>query len=135
MKTLIVEDDVTSRVLLEEILKVYGAVHTATNGREGVEAVRTAVSAYQPYDLICLDIMMPEMDGYQVLKEIRAIEDSRGIDVCDGARIIMTSALHGVKHVMQALRGSCDAYLVKPINKAKLLDRLQELGLTGLHAW
>ena len=68
MKTLIVEDDFTSRLLLQEILKRYGAVHIAVNGREAVDAVRAAAESDESYDLICLDIMMPEMDGYQALK-------------------------------------------------------------------
>ncbi len=79
MKTLIVEDDFTSRVLLQEVLKRDGTVHIAVNGKEAVDAVRAAMDAGEPYDLICLDIMMPEMDGYEALKEIRAIEESRGI--------------------------------------------------------
>jgi len=70
MKTLIAEDDFTGRLLLQEILKRYGALHIAVNGKEAVEAVRTAMDAGEPYDLVCLDIMMPEMDGYQALAEI-----------------------------------------------------------------
>ena len=131
MKTLIVEDDFTSRVLLQEILKRDGAVHIAVNGREAVEAVRTALDTSEPYDLICLDIMMPEMDGYEALKEIRTLEESRGTRSPDGARIFMTTALSGMKNVVQAFNASCDAYLLKPIEKAKLMERLQEFGLVG----
>jgi two-component system chemotaxis response regulator CheY len=130
MKTLIVEDDFTSRVLLQEILKKDGTVHVAVNGKEAVEGVRAALDDGEPYDLICLDIMMPEMDGYQALKEIRAIEESRGIRSPDGSRIFMTTALSGMKNVVQAFNSSCDAYLLKPIEKAKLLERLQEFGFT-----
>ena len=63
MKTLIVEDDFTSRLLLQEILKRFGEIHIAVNGKEAVAAVRSAMDAGVPYDLICLDMMMPEMDG------------------------------------------------------------------------
>jgi two-component system chemotaxis response regulator CheY len=131
MKTLIVEDDFTSRVLLQEILKAYGAVHIAVNGKEAVAAVRGALKDREPYELICLDIMMPEMDGYEALKEIRELEESRGIKASEGARVFMTTALHSMKNVIQAFRGSCDAYLLKPIEKAKLLDRLREFGLSA----
>ena len=78
MKTLIVEDDFTSRLLLQELLKGYGPAHVAVNGKEAVEAARMAMDAGEPYDLICLDIMMPEMDGHGALKEIRAQEEARG---------------------------------------------------------
>ena len=60
MKTLIVEDDFTSRLLLQEFLKAYGPCHIAGNGGKAIEAVSLALDAQEPYDLICLDIMMPD---------------------------------------------------------------------------
>ena len=131
MKTLIVEDDFTSRVLLQEFLKAYGPVHIAVNGREAVEAVRNSMSSGQPYELICLDIMMPEMDGYEALREIRALEDARSVAATSTAKIFMTTALGSSKNVIQAFNQSCDAYLLKPIEKTKLLDRLLEFGLSA----
>jgi two-component system chemotaxis response regulator CheY len=131
MKTLIVEDDFTSRVLLQEILKRYGPVHIAVNGKEAVEAVRAALDEDGPYDLVCLDIMMPEMDGYQALQQIRSLEESRRVEPSEVAKIFMVTALDGMKNVFQAFQGLCDAYLVKPINKAKLLEQLNTFGLIG----
>jgi two-component system, chemotaxis family, chemotaxis protein CheY len=129
MKTLIVEDDFTSRLLLQEILKGYGATHVAVNGREAVEAVRMALAAGKPYDLVCLDIMMPEMDGLEALKKIRELEEASGVISSSGAKIVMTTALDDPKHVMKAFAGLCDAYLSKPIDKAKLLDTLMKVKL------
>jgi two-component system chemotaxis response regulator CheY len=54
MKTLIVEDDFTSRVLLQELLKSYGPSHIAVNGKEAIDAVRMSLEKEEPYDLICL---------------------------------------------------------------------------------
>ena len=125
MKTLIVEDDFTSRLLLQEILKRFGEIHIAVNGKEAVAAVRAAMDAGVPYDLICLDIMMPEMDGSEALKQIRSMEEARGIISSHGAKIFMTTALDQMKNVIQAFYGLCDAYLYKPIEKAKLLEQLQ----------
>ena len=119
MKTLIVEDDFTSRLLMQEFLKSFGSSHIAVNGREAVEAVRLAIEAGEPYDLICLDIMMPEMDGLQALKEIRGMEAAGGIGPSQGARIVMTTALADVKNLSTAYSNLCDAYLTKPIEKAK----------------
>lgn len=129
MKTLIVEDDFTSRLLMQELLKPYGPAHVAINGQEAVAAARAAREAGEPYDLICLDIMMPEMDGQTALRGIRGDEESRGIQSCDGAKIVMTTALTDLRHVDAAFYGLCDAYLTKPIEKAKLIATLADLGL------
>ena len=129
MKTLIVEDDFTSRLLLQEILKHYGPVHIAVNGVEAVGAVDAARKAGEPYDLICLDITMSEMNGYDVLKTIRGSEEALGIVSSDGVKIVMTTALNGMKSIVQSFQGLCDAYLFKPIYKAKLLEQLRALGL------
>lgn len=72
---------------------------------------------------------MPVMDGNQALRAIRDLEEKRGILAPQGAKIIMTTALDDMKNVMQAFHGLCDAYLVKPIEKAKLIEYLHSLGL------
>ena len=110
MKTLIVEDDFTSRLLLQEILKPYGTTHIAVNGKEAVDAVVTAMDVGEPYDLICLDIMMPVMNGYEALKAIRGLEESRGImfyqwrenchDHCARCR---EECIPGISRVVQSL--------------------------------
>jgi len=129
MKTLIVEDDFTSRMLLGEILKPYGQAHVAVNGREAVDAVRAALTAGEAYDLVCLDIMMPEMDGYEALEKIRELEASMRIKPSGGVKVFMTTALDRLKDVSQAFRGLCDAYLVKPIEKAALVEQLRKFEL------
>lgn len=129
MKTLIVEDDFTSRLLLQEILKIYGPPHTANNGKEAVAAVREALDAGDPYDLICLDIMMPEMDGQEALRKIREEEELRGILSSNGVKIVMTTALDDPKNVIAAYQNLCDTYIIKPIQKKMLLEALRKLQL------
>ncbi len=129
MKTLIVEDDFTSRLLLQELLKGFGPTHLAVDGREAVDAFRRAQEANQPYTLICLDIMLPEMDGQTALREMRQLEEDNNIFSSDGAKVIMITALDHPKDVIAAFSGLCDAYLVKPIDKAKLLAHLRTMHL------
>jgi two-component system chemotaxis response regulator CheY len=129
VKTLIVDDDFVCRLLLQELLKNYGPCHTAVNGRETVEAVRMALDGAEPYNLICLDIMMPEMDGQQALKEIRALEETKGIISPHWARIVMTTAVSDHTSIRTAIREQCDYFLVKPIRKDKLLNALREMAL------
>lgn len=129
MKTLIVEDDFTSRLLMQELLKGFGMVNVAVDGQEGVEAVRLALKNGEPFNLICLDIMMPELDGQQTLRVIREMEEDKGILSSDGAKIIMTTALDDMKNKISAFSGLCDGYLSKPIHKEQLLKELRKLEL------
>ena len=129
MRYLIVEDDFTARKLLQIYLSDYGDCVVAVNGREAVEAVREALEEGRPYDLICLDIMMPEMDGHQALEEIRRIESAYGIAGLDVVKVIMTTALDDSENVMGAFRSGCEAYIVKPVIKKKLLEEIEKLGL------
>jgi len=129
MKTLIVEDDFTSRLLLQELLKSYGPVHIAVNGNEALDAVQSALEADEPYDLICLDIMMPEMDGQEALRKIRSTEEARGIFSSEGSKIMMTTVMADLKNVSTAYMNLCDAYLTKPICKSELGQELRTLKL------
>jgi len=129
MKTLVVEDDFVSRRLLQIVLTPYGQCDIAVNGREALEAFKMALDEGSPYDLVCLDIMMPEMDGHEVLKQIRETEMQNGKGGLDGAKVIMTTALGDFENIKRAFIGQCEAYLVKPVEKQKLLEKLVELGL------
>jgi two-component system chemotaxis response regulator CheY len=129
MRTLIVEDDFTSRLLLQTFLAKYGECHIAVNGREAVNAFRSAREHGQAYDLICMDIMMPEMDGQAAAKTIRAIEEVGGTLSTHGAKIIMTTALDDAKNVFQSFDSLCDAYLFKPIDTRKLVGHIKEFHL------
>ena len=129
MKILIAEDDLTSRLLLQALIKKYGDVDVAVNGREAVEAFRIAQEAGDPYDLVCMDIMMPELDGQQALDQIRKMEEAQDITSFDGAKILMTTAQSDLKNVMKAFRNLCDGYLTKPVDAKTLYAELIKLGL------
>ncbi len=129
MRILIVEDDFTNRLLMQELLKSYGSCHVAINGREGVVAAQLALEADKPYDLICLDVMMPEMDGHEALRQIRGLEENRGILPQKRAKIVMTTALNDIDNVNTAFTSEANAYVTKPIQKAKLLETLRKLKL------
>jgi two-component system chemotaxis response regulator CheY len=99
------------------------------NGREAVEAFRAALDEGRRYDLICMDIMMPEMDGGEAVRQIRAMEEAQGILSTYGAKIVMTTAVNEIKEVIRCFQDLCDAYLVKPIELAKLLSYMKSYGL------
>jgi two-component system chemotaxis response regulator CheY len=129
MKTLIVEDDFTSRLLLQSFLARYGECHIAVNGKEAVEAFQVAIDNGAPYGLVCMDILMPEMDGKEAVKQIRVIEAANGVVSTCGAKIVMTTALDDVKEVIRSFQELCDAYLYKPIDTAELLRQMKGFGL------
>lgn len=129
LKILIVDDDFTCRIFLQEVLKDYGDVHIATDGSEALEVFMIALESGNSYDLVCLDIMMPGMDGQEALSCIRKAEEKRGVTSTHGAKIVMTTALDDIKNVSRAFQGLCDDYLTKPIKKTDVLDKLKLLGL------
>lgn len=129
MKILLAEDDFVTRRLLQTILSGFGDVDAAVNGAEAVEYFKNALNEEKPYDLICLDIMMPEVDGQEALKQIREIEKENGISGLKGAKIIMITALGDFDNIKTAFRGQCEGYIVKPVDKEKLIENLRNLGV------
>ncbi len=130
MRVLVVEDDFTSRKVLQKILSPFGEVDIAVNGLEAVEAFESSLNDQKPYDLICMDIMMPEMDGQEALKRIRTVEKAHGIRPADEVKVIMTTALDDPKNVVEAYyKGGATSYVPKPIDKHMLLHLLKNLGV------
>ena len=132
MHILIVEDDGCSRHILQEVLSPYGQCDIAINGQQAVESFRLAWEGSNPYDLICMDIMLPVLNGQQALSQIRQIEKERGIDSARRAKVIMATALSDSDQVVDAIyKGGASSYFVKPIQIDALLKELKTLGLIG----
>ncbi|MCP4146537.1 MAG: response regulator [bacterium] len=132
LKLLVTEDDFTSRKLIKIMLSKYGEVDIAVNGTEAVEAVKLAFSTTppNPYHMICMDIMMPELDGMEAVKQIRAIEKKNEVPLRGEQVIVMTTALNDPKTVIKALyKCGASSYLVKPIERDQLEKELKKHGL------
>jgi two-component system chemotaxis response regulator CheY len=129
LRFLLAEDDFACRLLLQTFLSRYGECHIAVNGKEAVEAFRISMDQHQPYDLICMDIMMPEMDGREAVRRIRAIEEEHGTRSTSGVKIIMTTTVEDVKEVILCFQELCDAYLMKPIDLAELVGQMKRYEL------
>ncbi len=130
MRILIAEDEEISRMVIEAMLAPYGEFQVTVNGREAIEAFKAALEAGKPFDLVCLDIMMPEVSGQEALCEIRLAEEAQGIGKDERAKIIMTTAQLDHKHVSLAFE-ECDGYLAKPLDAKELRWQMQTLGLLG----
>jgi len=126
MKTLIVEDDFVARQLLKGILSDYSECDIVVDGEEAVQAHRIALEDGEPYDLICMDIMMPNMDGKESLKRIREFEKDNNISGSKEAKVIMITALGDPKTVFESFyKSGATSYLVKPINEEKFFNQLR----------
>lgn len=129
MKILIVEDDFASRKLMQKYLSPYGICEVVVDGEEAVLAFSESLENDDPFDLVCIDIMLPKKDGQQVLKSIRNLEASRGIEGSEGVKVIMTTALGDAENIMSAFRSQCEGYLTKPVTRQRLLEEIKDLGL------
>lgn len=129
MRILIAEDDLTSRKFLFKFLSRYGECDLVVDGLEALDAILLAMKDEKSYDLICLDIMMPKVDGVKVLKSIRDLEVQKGILPENRAKVIMTTALAETQLVQNAFDIGCDAYAAKPLDTAKLIEVLEKFGL------
>jgi len=130
MKVLIAEDDDISRKILTRILSRLGTCDSVVDGAEAVEAFELAWADGAPYDLVLLDIMMPEVDGQEAIKQIRKIERQMGIRGKKEVKVIMLTALDDPRSVVEAYyHGGATSYLVKPIGTEQLMIELKKLDL------
>ncbi len=129
LKILIAEDDFTSRKYLYQLLSKYGECDVVVDGLETIDAYMIALNEKKPYDLICLDIMMPKVDGVKALKMIRELEGQNQVPEEERVKIIMTTALGELDVVQTALEYGCNAYAAKPINVDKLMEVIDKLDL------
>ncbi len=129
MKILLAEDDFVTRKFMVNFLSKYGECDVTVDGMEAVDAFMMALEDDEPYDLVCLDIMMPVMDGYQALLGIRNLEKERNISPDKAVKVIMTTALNDEKNVKMAFELGCTVYSGKPIDQGRFEQALQKLEL------
>lgn len=129
MHVLVAEDDFPSRKSIMKYLSQYGECDATVDGMEATFAYTMALDEENYYDLVCLDVMMPVLDGYQALKTIRFMEEERKIPVEKRAKIIMMTALNEEKNVKMAFEMGCSAYCAKPIDFKRLEEVLRKLEL------
>lgn len=114
---LIVDDLPQNSELLEAYLAPQGyEMLTASSGAEALEKL-----ASHPIDLILLDIMMPEMDGFEVARRVRQNEIMRLLP------IILVTALHDTEDRVRGIEAGCDDFISKPVDKSELVARVRSL--------
>lgn len=129
MRALIIDDDKANQFILQQFLAPFATTAVAGDGEQGLDLFTKAIEQQLPFDLVCLDIMMPGIDGVEVLRQIRAKEADLGLIGLDGVKVIMITAVAETATVVGAFRDGCEAYLIKPLNRDELVRNLKTLKL------
>jgi two-component system chemotaxis response regulator CheY len=130
MRALVVEDDCLSGQILRDVLSPYGLCDLVDNGRQALDAFKRSLDRARPYDLICMDISLPELDGQKTLRRIRDMEKAAGIDPGLEVKVVMITASSETGQVSDALfNGGASAYFVKPLQVEAFLKELKRLKL------
>lgn len=127
MRILVVDDDFVCRKKMEVIMLNFGVCDVARNGEEALSIFRQAYELSVPYDVIALDILMPDIDGFMVLARIREIENSLDIDSNGRVKVIMVTAKSDKETVMASIGTGCDDYIIKPVNWKIMFNKLVKL--------
>ncbi|NOX34693.1 MAG: response regulator [Deltaproteobacteria bacterium] len=130
MKILVVDDELVSRKKMMKLVADFGQCDGVKNGKAAISAVKTALEEWKLYNLITLDISMPDISGTQVLSNIRELEKERGLDSEEKAKILMVTSHSDIKTV-KACVGKCDGYVIKPFNKDAMVEKMKKIGLLG----
>jgi two-component system chemotaxis response regulator CheY len=135
MKILILEDDIHLQKILVKVMSMYGEYYATDNGADAVRVFEEAMTEGAPFNVALLDIMLPGMDGYEVLSYIRRIEAAQKHDGLDGVKVIMVTALNAAKNIMHAFQENCEAYLTKPYSTDQLEETLANLGIQRVNTF
>jgi len=127
LRILIAEDDPVNRELLSKVLAPLGDCETASDGIETVEAVIQAHEEDRPFDVLCLDIMMPRVDGIMALRAIRDAEKHMKVPVGKRVKVIILSALNEEQARATGLDPLYEAYMEKPLDLTKLYIAVEAL--------
>lgn len=128
MKVLVAEDDLASGKFMEKLLSKYGEVVIARDGIAAVDEFVNAINSGDKFDLVCLDIMMPKIDGYKALASIRDAERKLGLARNSRCKVIMISALDEGFDSSYA-SDDYEEYLCKPIDIIKFDSVVRKLDL------
>jgi len=128
MKILVVDDEMVSREKMKMIMSHFGECEAVESGADAVEKFVSAWNCWTPFDLISLDVQMPEMDGVEVLNRIRGMEREKNVSESKRVKVIMVTARSDKDTLMTSIQAGCNDYVVKPFDKALVAKKLTKLG-------
>lgn len=128
MKILVVDDEMVSREKMKMIMSHFGECEAVESGADAVEEFVGAWNGWSPYDLISLDVQMPEMDGVEVLNRIRALEREKNVPENKRVKVVMVTARSDKDTIMTSIQAGCNDYVVKPFDKTIVAKKLTQMG-------
>ncbi len=128
MRILVVDDDYVSRMKLKALLTAYGDCDTAQNGESALKSFKTAHKEKFHYQLITMDIEMPDMTGQVVVHDIRKWEEANNINESQKTKILMVTIKSNMKDIMSAFEEGCEWYLSKPVTPENLAVAMAKVG-------
>ncbi len=129
MKILVVDDELVSRKKMNLIMNSLGECVAVDCGDNAIAAFQEAMENQSLFDLINLDIFMPEMDGKEVLKRIRQIESERGVPTDKRVKVFMVTIHSDKDTILECVKAGCDDFIIKPFDKSTILKKLMKHGL------
>ena len=127
-KILVVDDDHISRLKMQAIMEDFGECHVAKRGGDALKLFKKAFDGHVPFDLITLDIAMPDMDGTEVLYAIREKENKNKISKQDQVKIIMVTSHSDKGHLMTCIQSGCNDFIVKPFDVNSIIKKIDRIG-------
>jgi putative nucleotidyltransferase with HDIG domain len=129
MRILVVDDELVSRMKMKKIMEGFGKCTEADTGERAIALFRNARIKDVPYDLITMDISMPDMDGIEALEKIREIEKAENVPQDMWVKVFMVTA-HGDKDtIISSIRNGCNDYIMKPFSRQIITKKVLENGL------
>jgi two-component system chemotaxis response regulator CheY len=129
-RILIVDDSASIREEMLSILSPLAECHVATTGQEAVDLVKRTQGKGKNFDLVIMDVIMPEKDGLTAVKEIREFEKAQGWSGADTLTIIIATTIKDPARILIAqYECGADAYITKPFTEKTVLQTLRNNGL------
>ena len=122
---LVAEDDLKHRAKLLKVLRPLAQCVTVDNGEQALTAYQKAIRSKKPFDFILLDVTMPLLDGFSVLKTIRANEEARNVPFFQHAHIFMITAYKD--SLMEMYNMGWDEYITKPVDTDTLIAKMKKM--------
>lgn len=127
LRIMVVDDELISRKKLIELLKPYGTPVEFPEANPAIAYYMEEINQGRPVHLVTLDVSMPEVDGFELLRELRRFEATKNIERGKGAKIVMVTSTKEREKVLGAIEQGCDDYITKPFDEGRVFKSLYKL--------